>query len=257
VLNGRGSVALVIAKAPVPGRVKTRLCPPLSSVEAAAVAEAALADTLEAVSRCSADRLVLALEGPPGPWLPAGFDVVEQRGGGLDERLAAAWHDAGGPGVQVGMDTPQLQAADLDAALGLLEDHDAALGPADDGGWWAIALRRPDPACFLGIPMSTDGTGRSQHDRLVALGLSVATLRTLRDIDDVVDLAAVAAAHPDLRVSAAAGLVPGTVLTSLEQRGAYRSSRVGTEHAGDRETHLVARPEGLRQGGNEPHVPSP
>lgn len=202
-------MALVMAKAPVPGRVKTRLCPPLSPAEAAAVAEAALADTLDAVSRCGADRLVVALDGDPGPWLPAGFELIAQRGEGLDERLAAAWLDAGGPGVQVGMDTPQLKADDLDSALALLDEHDAALGPAEDGGWWAIALRRADPACFLGVPMSTDGTNRAQHQRLLDLGLSVATLPTRRDIDDTTDLAAVAAAHPHLRVSATAARLLG------------------------------------------------
>jgi len=205
------TVALVMAKAPVAGRVKTRLCPPLSPDEAAAVAEAALADTLDAVSCCGADRLVVALEGVPGPWLPAGFEVVAQRGRGLDERLAAAWHDSGGPGVQVGMDTPQLQAADLDDALALLDGHDAALGPAEDGGWWALALRQPGPACFLGVPMSTGTTGRAQHQRLVELGLSVAALPTLRDIDDAGDLAAVAAAHPHLRTSITAGRLLGGV----------------------------------------------
>ena len=211
-MSGRtGTVAIVMAKAPVAGRVKTRLCPPLSPAEAAAVAEAALADTCDAVARCSADRRVIALDGTPGPWLPPGFEVVPQRGGPLDERLAAAWDDAGGPGVQVGMDTPQLQAAHLDAALSLLDRHDAALGLADDGGWWAIALQRPAPACFLGVPMSTDRTGRAQHDRLVELGLSVAALPTLRDIDDGDDLAAVARAHPRLRVSAVASRVLGAV----------------------------------------------
>lgn len=195
------TVALVLAKAPVPGRVKTRLCPPLSPREAAAVAEAALADTLDAVARCGADRLVIALDGSPGPWLPPGFGVVPQRGDGLDERLAAAWDDAGGPGVQVGMDTPQLTPDLLDLALSRLERHEAALGLALDGGWWAIALRRPDPACFLGVPMSSAVTGRAQRRRLADLGLSVATLPVLRDIDTAGDLAAVAAAAPHLRTS--------------------------------------------------------
>ncbi len=199
-----GTVALVLAKAPVPGLVKTRLCPPLSPVEAAAVAEAALADTLDAVSRCGADRLVVALDGAPGPWLPPGFELVAQHGAGLAERLAAAWDEVGGPGVQVGMDTPQLKASHLDDALARLDDHDAALGPAVDGGWWAIALRRADPACFLGVPMSTEATGRAQHQRLLDLGLRVAALPTLRDIDTTGDLLAVAADHPHLRTSAAA-----------------------------------------------------
>ena len=69
---------LVMAKSPVPGRVKTRLCPPCTPAEAAALAEAALADTLEAVAACGAGRRILALDGAPGPWLPAGFEVVAQ-----------------------------------------------------------------------------------------------------------------------------------------------------------------------------------
>ena len=203
----RGSaptVAVVLAKAPVAGRVKTRLCPPLSPAEAAAVAEAALADTLDAVARCAADRLVVALDGEPGPWLPPGFEVLRQRGSGLDQRLAAAWADVDAPGVQVGMDTPQVQPGHLDMALACLDDHHAALGLALDGGWWAIALRRPNPACFLGVPMSVDLTGGAQRRRLHDLGLTVATLPTLRDIDTAADLAAVAAEHPHLRTSALA-----------------------------------------------------
>jgi glycosyltransferase A (GT-A) superfamily protein (DUF2064 family) len=205
-MNGRrpATVALVLAKAPVPGRVKTRLCPPLTLGEAAVVAEAALADTLEAVAGCGADRHVVALDGEPGPWLPPGFEVVAQRGAGLDRRLAAAWSDVGGPGVQVGMDTPQLLARHLDAALASLDDHDAALGLAEDGGWWAIALRRADPACFLGVPMSAPVTGLEQRRRLDRLGLTVADLPALRDIDTVADLRAVAAAFPSLRTSGAA-----------------------------------------------------
>jgi glycosyltransferase A (GT-A) superfamily protein (DUF2064 family) len=81
---------LVIAKAPVPGRVKTRLCPPCTPDEAAALARAALEDTLEAAAGAGAERRVLVLEGQPGPWLPAGWDIVAQRGNGLAERLAAA-----------------------------------------------------------------------------------------------------------------------------------------------------------------------
>jgi len=195
------TVALVMAKAPVPGRVKTRLCPLLSPTEAAAVAEAALADTLDAVCRCGARRRVVALDGEPGPWLPPGFEVISQRGAGLDERLAAAWEEVGGPGVQVGMDTPQLGPELLDAALASLDSHDAALGLAEDGGWWAIALRQADPACFLGVPMSADVTGEAQYRRLLELGMKVAALPSLRDIDTVDDLAAVAAGHPHLRTS--------------------------------------------------------
>ncbi len=154
-----GLHALVMAKAPVAGRVKTRLCPPCTHEQAAALAEAALADTLEAVAGCGAHRRIVALDGDPGPWLPPGLEVIRQRGNGLAERLAHAWTSAAGAGVQLGMDTPQVTAALLDAALGALDATAAALGHATDGGWWAIALRRPDPNVFLGIPMGTASTG--------------------------------------------------------------------------------------------------
>ena len=195
---------LVLAKEPVPGRVKTRLCPPCSHVEAAALAEAALADTLEAVVRCGAGRRLLALEGRPGPWLPAGFEVFSQRGTGLDERLAAAWEQAGGAGLQIGMDTPQVTAELLDECLGCLEEPGctAALGRANDGGWWAIGLRRPDPAVFLGVPMSTGLTGAAQEHRLRDLGHDPARLPCLRDVDYLDDAVTVACEIPRSRFAA-------------------------------------------------------
>lgn len=195
---------LVMAKAPVPGRVKTRLCPPCTPGEAAVVAEAALADTLDAVARCGAERRILALDGPVGTWLPPGFEVVPQCDGGLAGRLARAWTRAGGPGVQIGMDTPQVTSAALDQALSTLESSDAALGLATDGGWWAIGLRRPDAAVFRGVPMSSPHTGQAQHARLAALGLGVAMLPTLTDLDTIEDLAAVVDAGPLTRTAGVA-----------------------------------------------------
>ena len=202
---------LVMAKAPVPGRVKTRLCPPCTPDEAASLAEAALADTLDAVAGCGVDRRVLALDGEPGDWLPGGFDVVPQAGGSFDERLAAAWDAAGGPGIQIGMDTPQVSADLLDDALCALDGASSALGPTVDGGWWAIGLRRPDPVVFVGVPMSTTGTGAVQYRRLRALDLDVALLPTLVDLDTVGDLPAVVDAAPGSRTATLAerlGLLP-------------------------------------------------
>jgi hypothetical protein len=210
-----GPHVLVMAKAPVAGRVKTRLCPPCSPAEAAALAEAALADTLDAVAACGAQRRVVALDGEPGPWLPPGFVVVPQCAGGFDERLAAAWDAAGGPGVQIGMDTPQATAALLDDALATLGEHSAALGLAADGGWWAIALRRPDPRVFAGIPMSTRRTGSEQLARLRAFNHDVGLLPTLVDLDVAADLPAVIASGAARRTSALAmrlGLVPASTV---------------------------------------------
>jgi glycosyltransferase A (GT-A) superfamily protein (DUF2064 family) len=209
-----GSHVLVMAKAPVAGRVKTRLCPPCSPAEAAALAEASLADTLEAVAACAADRRVIALDGDPGPWLPAGFEVVPQCAGGFDERLTAAWDAAGGPGVQIGMDTPQATAALLDESLASLDDSSAALGLAADGGWWAIALRRPDRRVFAGIPMSTRRTGSEQLARLRALEHDVRMLPTLVDLDVAADLPAVTAGGGARRTRSLAvrlGLLPDPV----------------------------------------------
>ena len=188
---------IVIAKAPVPGRVKTRLCPPCTPRQAAALAEAALRDTLRAaVAARGPVRRVVALEGEPGDWLPAGFDLVSQRGAGLAERLAAAFDDVGGPALLIGMDTPQVTPALLDRALARLALGDAVFGPARDGGYWAIGLRRPDRRVFDGVPMSVETTGAVQRRRLAELGLSVVDLPALRDVDTIADAQAVAAAAP-------------------------------------------------------------
>lgn len=196
-----------MAKAPVAGRSKTRLCPPCTPEEAAELAEAALADTLASVAALAGDGVtpVLALEGEPGPWLPAGFRVLAQRGDGLDERLANAWEDTGGPTLQIGMDTPQVGPAELASAITALErpGFDAALGLAVDGGWWALGLRRPDRRALVGVAMSTPRTGAAQLRRLSELGLRVAPLPTRRDVDVMADALAVAAESPDSRFAGA------------------------------------------------------
>jgi hypothetical protein len=192
---------LVIAKQPVPGRVKTRLVPPCTHEQAAELAEAALADTLHTVLTVPARRRVLVLDGTPGPWLPPGFDVVPQCGGSLDERLAAAFAAVRGPALLIGMDTPQvtpgLLAVDWHGA-------DAVFGPADDGGFWALGLRVPDPALLRGVPMSTPHTGAVQRGRLLAAGLHVADLPRLRDVDTAADAVAVARQAPWSRFAARA-----------------------------------------------------
>jgi uncharacterized protein len=186
-----------MAKAPVPGRVKTRLCPPLSFDEAAAVADAALADTLAAVAACSAEHKVVALDGRPGDWLPEGFGVVPQSAGTFDHRLAHAWDATGRWGVQIGMDTPQVTAAELDELLDVVGRGSAALGPATDGGWWAIGLPGADPfRVFSGVPMSTARSGAAQLRRLRSLELNVCVVHEHRDIDTFADAEAVAATIP-------------------------------------------------------------
>ena len=196
---------VVMAKAPVAGRSKTRLCPPLEPEQAATLAEAALADTLQAVAWTpGAARRVLVLDGEPGPWLPPGFEVIAQRGEGLGVRLGNAVRDVGEPLLMVGMDTPQLTRAQLAGALERLDAPavDAVLGPTADGGYWAIGLAAADPAVFDGVPMSTAQTGAAQRARLDALGLRTAPLKTLRDVDTFEDAIAVATLAPWTRFAA-------------------------------------------------------
>ncbi|MBW8794234.1 MAG: DUF2064 domain-containing protein [Streptomyces sp.] len=190
---------LVIAKEPRPGRVKTRLTPPFSPAQAAALAEASLADTLDAVAAAPAARRVLVLDGAPGPWLPPGFDVVPQCGGGLDERLADAFAHCPGPALLIGMDTPQVTPALLTVDFA---ECDAYFGGAEDGGFWALGLADPDPVLLRGVPMSTPETGAVQRQRLVGAGLRVCDLPRLRDVDTAADAAAVAALVPHGRFAA-------------------------------------------------------
>jgi len=190
---------LVIAKEPRPGRVKTRLTPPFTPEEAASLAEASLADTLETVAATPATRRILVLDGEPGPWLPAGFDVVRQCGGGLDERLADAFARCAGPALLIGMDTPQVTPELLTADWA---GCDAYFGPAEDGGFWALGLAAPDPALLRGVPMSTPLTGAVQRERLVGAGLRVRDLPPLRDVDTAADAEAVAALAPRGRFAA-------------------------------------------------------
>jgi uncharacterized protein len=190
---------VVIAKEPRPGRVKTRLTPPFTPAEAAALAEAALADTLAAVAATPARRRVLVLDGAPGPWLPPGFEVVPQCAGGLDARLADAFAGCAGPALLIGMDTPQVTPHLLDVDF---SDCDAYFGPAEDGGFWALGLARPEPALLRGVPMSTPVTGAVQRERLVVAGLRVRDLPRLRDVDTAADARAVAALAPHGRFAA-------------------------------------------------------
>jgi rSAM/selenodomain-associated transferase 1 len=196
---------VVLAKEPLPGRVKTRLTPPFTPHEAATLAEAALTDTLEAVHRTRVVRRVLCLAGEPGIWLPPSFDVIPQRGLGLDERIAAAmWDTYTGlpvPTVLIGMDTPQVTAGLLEAAVEPLARTmaDAAFGPAEDGGFWLLGLRRPAPYLTLGVPMSESVTGRAQLVRLIQAGLRIHMTPELVDVDTLAEAARVARLAPATR----------------------------------------------------------
>ncbi len=200
---------LVLAKAPVPGRVKTRLGARVGHAHAAAVAAAALLDTVRACteavgpSRCHlalAGDLAGAVRGDELLGAVDGWTLRPQRGGDFTTRLVNAHLDlvdGSGPVVQIGMDTPQVTPDQLvDAAAGTRE-HDAVLGPAEDGGWWVLALDDPGHATALaGVVMSTPTTHDDTRSALLARGLRVGATVTLRDVDTAVDADAVLAHRP-------------------------------------------------------------
>lgn len=192
---------LVLAKEPVAGRVKTRLCPPLTPRGAAVVAAAALEDTLDVVRAVPVARRVLVLD---GAYEADGFAVVPQRGRPMPERLAAAFDDAGsGPTLLIGMDTPQLTAELLDDACCELAEAAAILGLASDGGWWALGLQQPDGSLLAHVPTSRDDTGALQLAALRNAGLEVSLLPELRDVDTIADARTVASLAPTGRFARA------------------------------------------------------
>ena len=216
---------LVMAKAPEPGLVKTRLTPPLSARQAAELAAAALLDTLDAVEDMTNEApgpvaRVVALQGvlvravggsqiagririrqadaAPG-WLR-----IPQRGSTFADRLVLAHADAAGRGqiLQIGMDTPQVTADLLGGAAATLNspDVDAVLGPATDGGWWAIGLRDARMARALcDVPMSTPDTAELTLRALAADDVRVALLPVLTDVDTAADALLVAGQAPGTR----------------------------------------------------------
>lgn len=195
---------LLLTKAPVPGRSKTRLSPPCSPAQAAEIAAAAVSDTLDTVRAVPAARRVVALDGPPGNLDLSGCEVLPQVSGGLGARLTAAFADAMSgtdlPTLLIGMDTPQVTADLLDDCLRSLlaaGPGTAVLGTAPDGGWWTLGLHRAvDAEVLAGVPMSRADTAQLTRAALEQQGLAVIDVPSLTDIDHFPDALSVAAACP-------------------------------------------------------------
>ena len=212
---------LVVAKAPEPGRAKTRLAATVGNRVAADIAAAALLDTLDAVAAAPVAARVVALTGDLDAAAGAAeirrrlesFTVIAQRGDDFADRLVNAHADAasGRPVLQIGMDTPQVSAELLaECARRLLETR-AVLGLADDGGWWVLGVDTPTAAeCLRGVPMSHPDTGELTLKALRDNGIDVTPVQSLADVDVVDDIAAVRAACESesrfARVTRAAGL---------------------------------------------------
>jgi uncharacterized protein len=226
-VKGARAALLVLAKAPVPGNVKTRLCPPATPDHAARIAAAAFLDTLDAVLAVPDVIPVVAIAGDladaiDGAALRARLretTVLPQRGTTLGQRIAAAYADTATavghrPVLQIGMDTPQAGVPLLNHCLDLLDGDgvDAGLGLAADGGWWVLGVRRPELAALIAeIPTSRSDTGAMTLATLRTAGYRVTELPVLTDVDTWEDAIAVAREVPGGRFAAAVAAGPAAL----------------------------------------------
>lgn len=192
-------VLIVVAKAPLVGRTKTRLCPPLSARQAMELYRCFLLDTLELMRRVdSVQRIIAYLPSEAQPFFrriaPTGFDFIPQIGASLGERLdnvLTRWLQSGyRQAVVMDSDSPTLPVAYLRQAFRELDDPtvDVVLGPSDDGGYYLIGLKSPCSALFRGIAMSTSTVLAETLERAQKQELRVACLPRWYDVDKAEDL---------------------------------------------------------------------
>jgi uncharacterized protein len=190
---------LIFVRAPVAGRVKTRLAREIGA-EAALRVYRRLAE--HAVTRArAADGASLRIHVTPAEagdavraWLGEGAQYLPQADGDLGERMRLAFEAAFAAGFRrvaiIGSDLPDLSSEILRSAFALLDTHAAVLGPARDGGYYLLGMREMIPGIFDGVPWSTPAVLDATRARLRAAGASVAMLETLADVDEAADLPA-------------------------------------------------------------------
>jgi uncharacterized protein len=191
-------VIAIMAKAPRPGRVKTRLAPPLSPAGAARLARCFLRDTIARVAQVDRARgaVLYTPHASRRAFRPmaAGLMLVPQRSGDLGRRLAFAFRDLLdldlGPVVVIGSDAPALPASVLERAVRRLADPrvDGVLGPSEDGGYYLVGLRRPCAALFRGIAWSTSKVFEQTMARAREQRLRIVVLPRWWDVDTPEDL---------------------------------------------------------------------
>lgn len=189
---------LVIAKAPVPGRSKTRLAASIGVAPAATLARAMLLDTFEGCRLAFSDVGIVCSEGDDVPLLTelVGPDapVILQQGIGLSGALTTGVRYGlarRGTALLVSSDIPGVPPGSLEAAATLLDDGiDVVLGPGHDGGYWLLGLRGEHPELFAGIVWSTGSVLETTLARCAVLGLEARLLEPWRDIDTDEDISA-------------------------------------------------------------------
>lgn len=194
------TTCVVMAKRPVPGRVKTRLIGELSDHQAACVHAAMLDCVLHRLIAAFPDQLVLALDNGtqeplthPDPaldiQLPADTKLIDQGQGSLGDRLGHVWQAIGeGPAVFFGVDSPDVPVNALKSIPHCLAHTDAACGPVEDGGYWCLAGRQYKPILLTGIDWGTPAVYHQTRDAAEQAGLTLHELPAWHDVDDASDL---------------------------------------------------------------------
>ena len=186
-MKGRLPRLAIFARAPVRGRVKTRLARVIGEDEALAVYDRLLAQTLaELAPGRGRFEPEIWVEGTVPSARFDGFSVIPQPGGDLGSRMAAAFE--AGVAAVVGTDIPALTAAYVEGALAALKDVDLVIGPVEDGGYCLIAMNAPHPQVFRGIPWSTSRVLAVTLDTARRLEFTVRLLEPLWDVDEAADL---------------------------------------------------------------------
>ena len=198
--DGARSAVAIMAKAPQPGEVKTRLCPPLSHGEAAELYRCFLLDKIAQVN--ALQRVAPVVSYSPTESKPFFEDVtpphymlIPQRGDDLGERLFFTFDQLFRQGytqvIVIDSDTPTLPTAYLQHALMLIAagENDVVLGPTEDGGYYLLGLRQSHRALFEQMPWSTSQVFPETRRRSERDGLTVACTEYWYDIDTPEDLA--------------------------------------------------------------------
>lgn len=191
---------IVMAKRPIPGRVKTRLIGELTDHQAACVHAAMLDCVLQRLNAVFPGELILALDGGIDATpthaipelsiqLPSETKVIDQGRGDLGDRLSHVWQAiGGGPAVFFGVDSPDVPIHALKSIPQSLTHTDAACGPVGDGGYWCLAGRRYTPELLAGIDWGTAAVYHQTRDAAERAGLTFNELPAWHDIDDASDL---------------------------------------------------------------------
>ncbi|MEZ4485066.1 MAG: TIGR04282 family arsenosugar biosynthesis glycosyltransferase [Syntrophotaleaceae bacterium] len=189
-----GNALGIFAKEPVPGRVKTRLCPPLSLEQAAELYDTCLQETVAAMAAAPAERIIF-YDGDAAYFTTTfpGLRLIRQSDGDLGRRMDRALHqlltEGNRAAVLIGSDSPDLPLSLVTDAFATLADYDLAVAPARDGGYVLIGESRHTPELFQDMPWSNDNLWSKTRHRAEQLDLAYRELPPWEDLDDPASLA--------------------------------------------------------------------